>query len=65
MAWLSLDEDDNDPARFLAYLVAAVGRSTRDERFAEGVLAALRSPEPPRIDDLLAGAAVLFVFSIG
>ena len=24
MAWLSLDEGDNDPARFLTYLVAAL-----------------------------------------
>jgi LuxR family transcriptional regulator, maltose regulon positive regulatory protein len=49
-AWVSLDESDNDPARFLSYLVAAL-RTVR-EGIGEGVLAALRSPQPPRIDAL-------------
>ncbi len=57
VAWLSLDEDDNDPARFLSYVVAAVGRGTGEEGFGEGVLGALGSPEPPRIE-ALAGALV-------
>ena len=26
VAWLALEEGDNDPARFLSYLLAAVGR---------------------------------------
>src|SRR5215208_451204 len=47
VAWVSLDEGDNDPVRFLSYLVAALGR-TVGEGFGEGILAALRSPEPPR-----------------
>ena len=45
VAWLSLDEGDNDPARFLSHLVAAL--KTIEEGTGEGVLAALRSPEPP------------------
>ena len=49
VAWLSLDADDSDPARFLSYLVAAVGRATGEEGFGEGVLAGLRSPMPPKI----------------
>jgi LuxR family maltose regulon positive regulatory protein len=57
VAWLSLDEDDNDPARFLSYLAAAVGRGTGEEGFGMGVLGALGSPEPPRIE-ALAGALV-------
>lgn len=50
-AWVSLDEGDNDPARFLAYLVAAL-RNVR-EGIGDGVLAALHSPEPPRLAALV------------
>jgi uncharacterized protein DUF6220 len=53
VAWVSLDEGDNDPARFLSYLVIAL--QSVEEGIGEGVLAALRSPEPPRIE-ALAGA---------
>src|SRR5215210_320514 len=42
-AWLSLDEGDNDPTRFLAYLVAAL--QTVGPNVGEGVLGALRSPQ--------------------
>ena len=50
VAWLSLDEGDNDPVRFLTYLVAAL--QTIKARIGEGVLAVLQSPQPPlhRID---------------
>ena len=54
-AWLSLDEGDNDPVRFLSYLVAALG--TVKKGFGGGVLAALGSPEALRID-ALTGAIV-------
>ena len=45
VAWVSLDESDNDPARFLAYLVRAL--QSVEERIGEGVLASLRSPALP------------------
>ena len=50
-AWLSLDEADNDPARFLGYLVAAL--QTIAPNIGEGLLAALRSPQPPRTESIL------------
>jgi LuxR family maltose regulon positive regulatory protein len=52
VAWVSLDEGDNDPVRFLSYLVAAL-RRTVGEGFGEGVLAVLRSPGAPRMEAVL------------
>ena len=43
-AWLSLDEGDNDPVRFLAYLIAALGQI--DERVGTNTRLMLQSPQP-------------------
>ena len=51
VAWLSLDEGDNDPARFLVYLVAAL--QTIVPKIGEGVLAVLQSPQPPPTEAIL------------
>jgi LuxR family maltose regulon positive regulatory protein len=52
VAWLSLDDDDNDPARFLAGLISAI------ERFRPGAgsdaLDLLQSPQPPPWKTVLA-----------
>jgi LuxR family transcriptional regulator, maltose regulon positive regulatory protein len=50
-AWLSLDEGDSDPSRFLAYLVAAL--QTIAPTIGAGVAGALQSSQPPPIDALL------------
>jgi len=50
IAWLSLDEGDNDPARFLAYLVSALQTIAP----ASGrVLGALSAPQPLPIESIL------------
>src|SRR6266849_9893909 len=51
-AWLSLDEGDNDPTRFLAYLVAAF--QTIAPNIGEWVSGVLQSPQPPPTESILA-----------
>ncbi len=45
VAWLSLDDADNDPVRFLAYFVAAL--QTTEANLGKGALGVLQSPQPP------------------
>jgi LuxR family maltose regulon positive regulatory protein len=51
IAWLSLEEADNDRARFLAYVVAAL--RTAAPHIGEGVLGALQSSQPPPTESIL------------
>jgi LuxR family maltose regulon positive regulatory protein len=45
VAWLSLDEDDNDLARFLVYVVTALSKI--EPKIGKGVLNQLRTTPPP------------------
>jgi len=51
VAWLSLDEGDNNPTSFLAYLVAAL--QTIVANIGAGVLRTLQSPQPPSTESIL------------
>ncbi len=51
VAWVSLDEDDDDPARFLAYVLAALRRV--EPGLGDRALAALRSPGAGVVDVVL------------
>ena len=53
VAWLSLDTADNDPARFLAYLAAAL--QTIDNHLGEEMMAAVEGNQPVQTTELLAG----------
>ncbi|MEM7336135.1 MAG: LuxR family transcriptional regulator, partial [Chloroflexota bacterium] len=48
VAWVSLDDRDNDPIRFLTYLVAAL--QTIEPQIGHVVLGALQAPQPPPLD---------------
>ena len=47
VAWLSLDEDDNDPIRFLTYFTSALNRIDDLQAVGQGALSLLQSPQPP------------------
>ena len=51
VAWLSLDERDNDPTRFLTYFISALQTITAN--IGKGTLAILKSPQPPPIESIL------------
>src|SRR5579863_5838771 len=50
-AWLSLDEEDNDPTRFLTYLAAAL--RTIAANIGDGGSGMLQSPQPPPPEAIL------------
>src|SRR5512145_1943069 len=51
VAWLSLDEGDSDPVRFISYLIAAL--QTIRAGTGEGLLAILQAPQPPQVEAIL------------
>jgi len=51
VAWLSLDEGDDDPVRFVTHLVAAL--QTVSSHIGAGVVHALRSAQPAATESLL------------
>jgi LuxR family maltose regulon positive regulatory protein len=51
VAWLALDNGDNDSARFLAYLIAAL--KTIEDGIGAGVLDRFQAPQPPPMEELL------------
>jgi LuxR family maltose regulon positive regulatory protein len=53
VAWLSLDEGDNDPARFWTYLVAAL--QTIEATIGQDTLTVLQAPQPPPRETILTG----------
>ena len=53
LAWLSLEQEENDPTRFLTYLVAALG--TLMPAIAETASDLLRSPQPLPLQAFLTG----------
>lgn len=52
-AWLSLDEGDNDPTRFLTYFITAL--QTLEASIGEAALAVLQAsrPQPPLVESVL------------
>lgn len=52
VAWLSLEPEDNDPTRFLSYVIAAL--QTLDTQLGSAALELLCTPQPPPPETVLA-----------
>src|SRR5437868_6289632 len=59
IAWVSLDEEDNDPRLFWTYVLTALNRQ-QPERFTS-LLTRLQSPQSPPLNTLLAELINLLV----
>ncbi len=54
VAWFSIDKNDNDPARFLTYFIAALNQAAGIETaVGERALKLLKSPQPPLTEAIL------------
>lgn len=54
IGWVSLDEGDNDPVRFLTYFITAVNQSEGiDAALGKEALSMLHTPQPPPIQTIL------------
>jgi LuxR family transcriptional regulator, maltose regulon positive regulatory protein len=52
-AWVSLDEQDNDPIRLWRHIVESLGQNVPEEEFGAAVLAALNVPGAKVVDTVL------------
>jgi LuxR family transcriptional regulator, maltose regulon positive regulatory protein len=51
VTWVSLDDGDNDPLRFWAYVIAAL--QMLDAEIGRNALALMRTPSPPSVEAIL------------
>ena len=53
VAWVTLDENDNEPLLFMNYFISALQQV--DEKIGPGLIDALQSSQPPSIEAVMMG----------